>query len=61
VGGPGGKKGELAGTNQQRLETQNDVHKMHQIHTIMGFKQHYLVRPLLVEIQGTKTATCEKF
>jgi hypothetical protein len=32
--GPGGEKGELAGTNQQRAETQNDVFKMHQIHTI---------------------------
>ena len=24
VGGPGGEKGKLAGTNQQRSETQND-------------------------------------
>ena len=38
VGGPGGEKCELAGTNQQRSETQNEVHKMHQIHTIYGLQ-----------------------
>ena len=36
VGGPGGEKGELAGTNWQRSETQNDVYKMHQIHAGYG-------------------------
>ena len=36
VGGPGGEKGELAGTNRQRSETQNDVYKVLQIHTSYG-------------------------
>ena len=31
---PGGEKGELAGTNQQRSETQNNACKMYQIDTI---------------------------
>ena len=34
AGGPGGEKDELAGTNRQRSETQNDGYKMHQIHTV---------------------------
>jgi hypothetical protein len=33
AGGPGGENGELAGTNRQRSETQNDMYRMHQIHT----------------------------
>jgi len=36
AGGPGGEKGELAGTNWQGSETQNDVYKMHQINTSYG-------------------------
>ena len=36
AGGPGGEKSELAGTNRQRSETQNDVYRMHQIHTGYG-------------------------
>ena len=36
AGGPGGEKSELAGTNRQRSETQNDVYKMHQTHTGYG-------------------------
>jgi hypothetical protein len=27
----------------------------------MGSKQRYLVRPLIVEIQGAQRTTCEKF
>jgi hypothetical protein len=38
AGGPGGKKGKLAGTNWQRSETQNNVYKMRQIHTICGLR-----------------------
>ena len=38
AGGPGGEKGELARTNWQRSETQNDVYKMRQIHTIYGLQ-----------------------
>jgi hypothetical protein len=38
AGGPGGEKGELAGTNQQRSETQNGVYKMHQICTTYGLQ-----------------------
>jgi hypothetical protein len=34
AGGPGGEKGELAGTNRQRPETQNDGYEMYQIHTV---------------------------
>ena len=38
MGGPGGEKGELAGTNWQRSETQKDVYKMHQIHSTYGLQ-----------------------
>ena len=45
AGGPGGEKGELAGTNRQRSETQNDMFKMHQIHTIDEIPAELVVIP----------------
>ena len=38
AGRPGGEKGELVGTTQQRSEIQNDVHKMYKIDTIYGLQ-----------------------
>ena len=38
VGGPRGAKSELAGTNQQRREMQNNVYIMYHIHTINGLQ-----------------------
>ena len=61
AGGPGGEKGELARTNWQRSETQTTCKKCIKYILFMGSKQRYLMRPLIVEIQGARRATGENF